>query len=71
MSCNESGITDEGLQEVVEGIAVETWLTGKVSDVVDKNLYTEAVADIPIFNRIRELNKRDLMAVYQCLEQNN
>lgn len=67
MSCNESGITEEGLQEVVEGIAVETWLTGKVSDVVEKNLYTEAVADIPIFNRIRELNKRDLMAVYQCL----
>ena len=37
VSCNETGITDEGLQEVVEGIAVETWLTGKVSDVVDKN----------------------------------
>lgn len=67
MSCNESGITEGGLQEVVEGIAVETWLTGKVSDVVEKNLYTEAVADIPIFNRISELNKRDLMAVYQCL----
>ena len=36
-----------------------------------KAYYTEAVADIPIFNRIRELNKRDMMAVYQCLEQNN
>ena len=70
VSCNESGLNDEGLQEIVESIAVETWLTGKVSDVVDKNLYTKAVADIPIFNRIRELNKRDLMAVYQCLEQN-
>ncbi|MEK3886355.1 ATP-binding cassette domain-containing protein [Bacillus sp. FSL K6-3431] len=71
VSCNASGINDEGLQEVVEGIAVETWLTGKVSDVVDESLYNEAVVDIPIFNRIRELNKRDLMAVYQCLEQNN
>ena len=40
-------------REVVEGIAVETWLAGKVSDAVDQNLYTEAVADIPIFNRIR------------------
>ena len=69
VSCNESGITNEGIQEVVEGIAVETWLTGKVSDVVDNNLYTGAIADIPIFNRIRELNKRDLMAVYQCLEE--
>ena len=71
MSCNESGITDEGLKEVVEGIGVQTWLTGKVSDVVDESLYTEAIADIPIFNRIRELNKREMMAVYQCLEQNN
>ncbi|MER2089649.1 MAG: excinuclease ABC subunit UvrA, partial [Sporosarcina sp.] len=71
VSCKESGINDDGLQEVVEGIAVETWLTGKVSDVVDESLYNEAVADIPIFNRIRELNKRDLIAVYQCLEQNN
>ena len=71
VSCNASGINDEGLLEVVEVIAVETWLTGKVSDVVDESLYNEAVADIPIFNRIRELNKRDLMAVYQCLEGNN
>ena len=71
MSCNASGINDEGLKEIVEGIEVQTWLTGKVSDVVDESLYIEAVADIPIFNRIRELNKRDMMAVYQCLEQNN
>lgn len=71
MSCNASGINEEGLQEVIEGISVETWLTGKVSDVVVETLYTETVADISIFNRIRELNKRDMMAVYQCLEQNN
>ena len=58
----------DGLEELVEGIPVKTWLTGIVSDVVDESLTIEAVADIPIFNRIRELNKRDLMAVYQCLE---
>jgi excinuclease UvrABC ATPase subunit len=71
VSCNASGINDEGRKEIVDGIEVQTWLTGNVSDIVDKSLYTEAVADIPIFNRIRELNKRDMMAVYQCLEQNN
>ena len=68
VSCTASGINDFGLEELVEGIPVKTWLTGLVSDVVDANLTIEAVADIPIFNRIRELNKRDLMAVYQCLE---
>lgn len=71
VSCNASGINEDGLKELVEGIPVNTWLTGTVRDVVDESLYTEAVADIPIFNRIRELNKQDMMAVYQCLEQNN
>ncbi|MEH7012319.1 ATP-binding cassette domain-containing protein [Neobacillus niacini] len=71
VSCHASGINDEGRKEVVDGIDVQTWLTGKVSDVVAESLITEAVADISIFNRIRELNKRDMMAVYQALEQNN
>ncbi|TKI79858.1 ABC transporter, partial [Bacillus wiedmannii] len=64
------GINDEGLKEVVEGVDVKTWLTGKVNNVVDESVLTEAVAQIPIFNRIRELDKRDMMAVYECLECN-
>lgn len=50
---------------------MQTWLTGKVSDVISESLNIEAVAEIPIFNRIRELNKQEMMAVYQFLEQNN
>ena len=71
VTCNASGINDEGLKEIVDGIDVQTWLTGKVSDVVDESLLTEAVSQIPIFSRIRELDKRDMMAVYECLEINN
>ncbi|WP_163099811.1 ATP-binding cassette domain-containing protein [Peribacillus alkalitolerans] len=71
VSCYASGINDEGRKEIVDGIEVNTWLTGKVSDVVDQTLITRNVADIPIFNRIRELNKRDMMEIYQCLEQIN
>ncbi|MGM0837946.1 MAG: ATP-binding cassette domain-containing protein [Bacillota bacterium] len=71
VSCYASGINEEGRKEIVDGVDVQTWLTGKVSDIVSDSLTIEAVADIPIFNRIRELNKRDMMAVYQCLEQNN
>ncbi|GAB6256969.1 ATP-binding cassette domain-containing protein [Peribacillus sp. NPDC055009] len=69
VSCHASGIDDEGRKEIVESIEVQTWLTGKVKDVVAESERTEAVADIPIFARIRELNKRDMMAVYQCLDQ--
>ncbi|OBZ12720.1 ATP-binding cassette domain-containing protein [Bacillus sp. FJAT-26390] len=71
VSCYASGINDEGRKEIVDGIDVQRWLTGKVSDVVAYSFMLEAVADIPIFNRLRELNKRDMMAVYQFLEQNN
>ncbi|MFJ8260733.1 ATP-binding cassette domain-containing protein [Rummeliibacillus sp. NPDC094406] len=71
VSCYASGINDEGQKEIVEGIDVHTWLTGKVSDVVTESLNLAAVADIPIFNRIRELNKQEMMAIYQFLEENN
>ncbi|MDQ6595640.1 ATP-binding cassette domain-containing protein [Bacillus salipaludis] len=71
VSCYASGINDEGRKEIVDGIDVQTWLTGKVRDVVAGSSNLEAARDIPIFNRIRELNKRDMMAVYQCLEENN
>ncbi len=71
VSCYASGINEDGLKELVEGIQVKTWLTGTVSDVVAESLTIGAVANIPIFSRIRELNKQEMMAVYQCLEQNN
>jgi excinuclease UvrABC ATPase subunit len=70
VSCDASGINDEGCKEIVEGIDVRSWLTGKVSDVVTESLNLESVADIPIFNRIRELNKQEMMAIYQFLEGN-
>ena len=71
VSCYASGINDEGRKEIVEGIDVQTWLTGKVSDVVTESLNLEPVADLLIFKRIRELNKQEMMAIYQFLEQNN
>lgn len=71
VSCYASGLNHDGLKELVEGIQVKTWLTGTVSEVVDGSHYTKAVAHIPVFNRIRELNKQEMMAVYQCLEQKN
>jgi excinuclease UvrABC ATPase subunit len=70
VSCEASGINDEGRKEIIDGIDIQTWLTGKVSDVVTESKNLETVAHIPIFNRIRELNKRDMMAVYQSLELN-
>jgi excinuclease UvrABC ATPase subunit len=69
--CYASGINDEGRKEIVDGIDVQRWLTGTVREVVAESSDLEAVSNIPIFNRLRELDKRDMMAVYQFLEQNN
>jgi hypothetical protein len=71
VSCYASGINDEGLKEIVDGIDVQTWLTGKVSDVVAESLNLEAVADPSNFQSYSWLNKRDMMAIYQFQEQNN
>ncbi|MGG2106747.1 ATP-binding cassette domain-containing protein [Lysinibacillus pakistanensis] len=71
VSCKASGINEEGRKKIVDGIDVQTWLTGTVKDVVSEGTHLEAVADIPIFNRIRELNKQEMMAIYQYLELNN
>ncbi|MGY3187603.1 hypothetical protein ACVWXS_002308 [Lysinibacillus sp. TE18511] len=49
---------------------MRSWLTSKVSDVVTESLNLESVADIPIFNRIREVNKQEMMAICQFLEGN-
>jgi len=71
VSCHATGINDEGLQEVVEGKPVNTWLTGKVNNVIDDSINPEIVSELLIFNRIRELNKQEMMAIYQYLEQND
>jgi hypothetical protein len=44
VSCYASDINDEGLKEIVDGLDVQTWLTGKVRDVVAESLNLEAVA---------------------------
>lgn len=71
VSCGASGINEEGLKESIEDIAVQTWLTGTVRDVITEGLYTEDATNIPIFSRIRELNKQQMMAIYHCLEQHH
>lgn len=71
VSCKETGINNEGLKEVVEDIDVEKWLTGNVRDIAMENKNIAPIADIQIFKRIRELNKQEMMAVYEFLEQNN
>ena len=69
VSCNETGINETGLEEVVEGQDVNTWLNEKVRDIGLENIDITPIADLQIFKRIRELNKQEMMAIYQFLEQ--
>ncbi|MEK5207058.1 ATP-binding cassette domain-containing protein [Psychrobacillus sp. FSL H8-0510] len=71
VSCHATGINNEGLQVTVEGKSTDIWLTGEVRDVMDDSLTLGIVADLLLFKRIRELNKEEMMAVYDYLEQKN
>lgn len=71
VSCHATGINNEGLQVKVEGKSTDIWLTGEVRDVMDDSLTLGIVADLLLFKRIRELNKEEMMAVYEYLEQKN
>ncbi|MER2079214.1 ATP-binding cassette domain-containing protein [Psychrobacillus psychrotolerans] len=71
VSCHATGINNEGLQVKVEGKSTDIWLTGEVRDVIDDSLTLGIVADLLLFKRIRELNKEEMMAVYDYLEQKN
>lgn len=71
VSCHATGINNEGLQVTVEGKSTDIWLTGEVRDVMDDSLTLGIAADLLLFKRIRELNKEEMMAVYEYLEQKN
>ncbi|WP_419958431.1 ATP-binding cassette domain-containing protein [Psychrobacillus psychrotolerans] len=71
VSCHATSINNEGLQVTVEGKSTDIWLTGEVRDVMDDSLTLGIVADLLLFKRIRELNKEEMMAVYEYLEQKN
>lgn len=70
VSCYASGINDDGRKQFIEDIAVQTWVTGKIGDIAEGNVNLGAAAHIPLFSRIRELHKQDMMSVYQLLTQN-
>ncbi len=65
VSCHASGVSPVGLTQELEGQTVLTWITGSVKDVVSD--VSAEIADIPLYSRIRELNKRDLSAIYLWL----
>ncbi len=67
VSCHASGVSPDGLAEEIEGESVLTWITGTVKDVLSDA--APEIADIPLYSRIRELNKRDLSAIYSWLTE--
>lgn len=67
-SCNETGLSEEGLNNKINGYLVKTWLNGKISDFIrdDKKIYN--IKDISISMRIKELNKKELIELYNYLK---
>ncbi|MBQ9582603.1 MAG: ATP-binding cassette domain-containing protein [Synergistaceae bacterium] len=66
-ACGQFGIDSNGLAEQIENISVKTWLYGSFKDA-DKNLADSSIGDIKLFTKLKDLNKRDLNALYIYLK---
>lgn len=64
-ACNENGINEKGLQEIIEGYTVATWISGVVSDV--NSTAPDCIKSIPLFVKISELNKKQLKSIIEYL----
>ena len=64
-ACNENGINEKGLQEIIECYTVATWISGVVSDV--NSTAPDCIKSIPLFVKISELNKKQLKSIIEYL----
>lgn len=67
MNCNETGISDIGLKQIVEGYSAKTWLTGAISDIVGGSQFPENLAAIKVAAKLQELNKKELTDIYKFI----
>lgn len=67
-SCSETGLSEKGLNSKVDGYLVKTWLNGKISDFIRYDKKIENIKNIRISMRIKELNKKELIELYNYLK---
>lgn len=62
-SCGATGISQDGLNLLVEGIPVSTWLFGKLSDLNTIKEINSQLAELPLMKKIKDLNKIELLSI--------
>lgn len=62
-ACQTTGISQDGLKELVEGIPVATWLFGKLSDLITDESIDAPLAELPLMKKIKDLNKAELLSI--------
>ena len=64
-ACKMTGINEIGLNQLVEGLPIKIWLSGNLSEL--NSQIPDSLRYIPLFKRIRDLNKRQLKGIIEFL----
>lgn len=67
--CGETGISEKGLKQIIDGYSVDTWINGTISDVIKNNINIKNIKDIKIYSKIKDLNKKELMNLLNYLKE--
>uniref|UniRef100_UPI00366D7560 hypothetical protein n=1 Tax=Pelosinus sp. sgz500959 TaxID=3242472 RepID=UPI00366D7560 len=68
-ACNQTGLSKDGLNQLIQGISVSTWLNGKLKDVIPEIKKGSNINNIYLSNRLASLDKKDLMNLYKYMDK--
>lgn len=68
-SCQETGFSAEGLEQILHGHSVFTWLKSSVNEVISST--PPIISSLHLSKQISQLNKRQLIAIYKYLGDKN
>ena len=64
--CDETGLSNNGLNQIVQGFTVKDWIYGSVGMII-KNV-PEEIINLPLLVKVKELNKYQILALYKYIK---
>ena len=64
--CDETGLSNNGLNQIVQGFSVKDWIYGSVG-MITKTV-PEEVINLPLLVKVKELNKYQILALYKYIK---
>lgn len=68
-ACDQTGLSKDGLNQIIQGISVSTWLNGKIKDIITEIRSDNDIDNIGLSYRLTNLAKKDLMNLYGYIDK--